>query len=233
MPANRAHILVVDDEPRYRKLIRFNLEAAGYRVSSAADGEEALAALAAEMPDLMILDLRLPGIDGFAVCERVREFATLPIIVLTALAAEADKVRGLRLGADDYVTKPFSAQELLARVEAVLRRQRLAAVPARAPVFTTGELSIDFAACRVTLRGQEVKLTATEYRLLQCLAVHPGRVLTQDELLSRVWGPEYRGQYEGLRVFIGRLRRKLEDDAHQPCYIVNRPGIGYCLAAMP
>lgn len=226
------HILVVDDEPRYLKLISYNLKAAGYHATCVGSGEQALTAVAAASPDLIILDIRLPGMDGFEVCRRLREYSSVPIIMLTALGQDEDKVRGLREGADDYVTKPFSAQELLARVEAVLRRSRLAEVPSRETVFASGELRIEFAARRVTKGGEELKLTPTEYRLLQCLAANAGRVVTGQELLEKVWGPEYREQYEGLRMYISRLRQKIEDSNQEPRYLLTYPGIGYMLAQL-
>ena len=222
-------ILAVDDEARYLEIIRFNLDTAGYRVSCAASGEEALDRLAAEEADLIVLDVMLPGIDGFEVCRRVREQSSCPIIMLTAKGAEEDKVRGLRLGADDYVTKPFSAQELLARVEAVLRRARVPeAGEQEPPAITLGDLVIDQRAKRVTVAGREVRLSPTEYRLLTCMALRPGVVLSRDALLTQVWGDAYKGEDEILRVALWRLRHKLEDDP--PRYIVTRPGLGYMLA---
>jgi DNA-binding response OmpR family regulator len=232
MPAE--HVLAVDDEPRYLEIIRFNLEAAGYRVAAAASGEEALEAVAAQEPDLIVLDVMLPGIDGFEVLRRVRERSTCPIIMLTAKGAEDDKVLGLRLGADDYVTKPFSAQELLARVEAVLRRARpQEGVDREQVTLTIGDLRIDSRQKQVTLAGRELRLSPTEYRLLTCLAENAGRVLGRDELLTRVWGDAYRGENEILRVTLWRLRQKLADDPAEPRYIVTRPGHGYMLAADP
>jgi DNA-binding response OmpR family regulator len=173
----------------------------------------------------------LPGIDGFEVCRRVRERSNRPIIMLTAKGAEEDKVRGLRLGADDYVTKPFSAQELLARVEAVLRRARAPEPADRAPaVVSVGDLTIDEQRKQVTVAGSEVRLSPTEYRLLACLAASAGVLLSRDELLTRVWGDAYRGEDEILRVTLWRLRQKLGDDPSAPRYIVTRPGLGYMLA---
>lgn len=223
-------ILVVDDEPRYLKLIRYNLESVGYQVTCVATGEEALDSAALEPPALVILDLRLPAKDGFQVCERIREFSTVPIIMLTALGQEQDKVRGLQMGADDYVTKPFSAKELLARVEAVLRRARVADVPGTAPSFNCPGLSVDFRARRVVVRGQDVKLTPTEYRLLHSLAANAGRVMTQEDLMEDVWGAGYRGLYMGLRVYVMRLRQKIEENPGSPRYVLTRPGVGYMLA---
>jgi DNA-binding response OmpR family regulator len=224
------HILAVDDEPRYLEIIRFNLESAGYRVDSAASGEEALEASLASEPDLIVLDVMLPGIDGFEVCSRVRERSSCPIIMLTAKGAEEDKVRGLRLGADDYVTKPFSAQELLARVEAVLRRAHATEGSERQPgTISLGDLRIDRQRKSVTLAGRDVRLSPTEFRLLLCLAVNADIVLSRDELLTQVWGHAYKGEDEILRVTLWRLRQKLADDP--PRYIVTRPGLGYMLTA--
>ncbi len=228
---SKIQVLVVDDEPRYIKLVRYNLEAAGYEVVTAANGEEALSLVASKTPDLIILDIRLPGIDGYEVCTRIREFSSVPIIMLTAKGEEREKVQGLRLGADDYVTKPFGAEELMARVETVLRRSLIPEVKAL-PILTIGDLSIDFVQRKVTIRGQEVSLSPTEYRLLQCLAVNAGRVIVQEELLGKVWGPEYRENYEGLRVCIGRLRQKIENDREHPIYVVTKPGVGYMLASL-
>jgi len=224
------HILAVDDEPRYLEIIRFNLERAGYRVDVAASGEQALEAVRASEPDLIVLDLMLPGIDGFEVCSRVRERSSCPIIMLTAKGAEEDKVRGLRLGADDYVTKPFSAQELLARVEAVLRRAHPPEGSEREPgTISLGDLRIDRQRKSVTMAGRDVRLSPTEFRLLLCMAVNADVVLSRDELLTQVWGDAYKGEDEILRVTLWRLRQKLSDDP--PRYIVTRPGIGYMLTA--
>ena len=226
---NKIQVLVVDDEPRYLKLVRYNLEAAGYEVITAASGEEALSLVAGKSPDLIILDIRLPGIDGYEVCAKIREFSSTPIIMLTAKGEEQEKVHGLRLGADDYVTKPFGAEELMARVEAALRRGRIPEVKTP-PILTVGEMSIDFAQRKVTIEGEEINLSPTEYRLLQCLAVNAGRVIVQQELQEKVWGPEYREHYEGLRVYIRRLRQKIEKDPGHPAYILTKPGVGYMLA---
>ena len=221
-------VLAVDDEPRYLEIIRFNLESAGYGVTCAASGEEALDEFAAGEPDLIVLDVMLPGMDGFEVCSQVRERSSCPIIMLTAKGSEEDKVRGLRLGADDYVTKPFSAQELLARVEAVLRRAHVVEAGERqAAAVTLGELVVDRQRKQVTLAGREIRLSPTEYRLLLCLATNAGVVLGRDELLTQVWGKAYKGEDEILRVTLWRLRQKLADDR----YIVTRPGLGYMLAA--
>ena len=223
-------VLAVDDEPRYLEIIRFNLEAAGYRVACAASGEEALEAFARDEPDLIVLDVMLPGLDGFGVLSQVRERSGCPVIMLTAKGSEEDKVHGLRLGADDYVTKPFSAQELLARVEAVLRRTRVRAGE-REPPIDIGELHIDPRRKQVTVAGREVRLSPTEYRLLLFLAGNANVVLSRDELLTQVWGKAYKGENEILRVALWRLRQKLEEDPSAPRYVVTRAGLGYMLAA--
>ena len=226
---SKIQVLVVDDEPRYLKLVGYNLEAAGYEVLTAASGEEALLLVAKKIPDLIILDIRLPGIDGYEVCTKIREFSSVPIIMLTAKGEEQEKVQGLRLGADDYVTKPFGADELMARVETVLRRS-LVPEAKTPPLLNIGELSIDLVQRKVTIERQEVSLSPTEYRLLRCLAVNAGRVVVQEELQEKVWGPEYRENYEGLRVYIRRLRQKIEREPEHPIYIVTKPGVGYMLA---
>ncbi len=223
-------ILVVEDEPRYLQIIRFNLEARSYRVRCAATGEQAMALLGRSEPDLVVLDVMLPGLDGFEVCRRIREVSKTPIIILTARGAEDDKIRGLGLGADDYVTKPFSVQELMARVAAVLRRAHPPELAPSRRAVTVGELAIDLLARQVTVRGREIRLSPTEFRVLACLAASLGVVLTRDELLERVWGPASRGDYHMLRVTLWRLRQKLEDSASDPRYIVTRSGVGYMLA---
>ncbi|MBI2906151.1 MAG: response regulator transcription factor [Chloroflexi bacterium] len=223
-------VLVVDDEPRYIKLVEYNLQGSGYRVVTATCGNEALQRVARENPDLVILDIRMPGMDGYEVCQRIRDFSVVPIIMLTAKGEDSEKVRGLRLGADDYITKPFSAEELLARVEAVLRRSCFSETIGPHPTLSWGDLSIDFAQRRVTVAGREVKLSPTEYRLLHCLAAHAGRVVVQQEILEKVWGPEYREPFEGLRVYVRRLRQKIESDPDDPRHIVTHAGVGYMLA---
>jgi DNA-binding response OmpR family regulator len=221
-------ILVVDDEPRYLRLIEVNLATEAYDVKTAANGQEALEVVAAEQPDLILLDVMMPVMDGFTACERIREFSNVPIIIVTAKGEERDRVRGLDAGADDYILKPFSAQEMLARVRAVLRRaERQALETFHQPIFRHHELQIDLARALVTTNGKEVSLTATEYRLLQTLAAAIGRVLTPEELLTTVWGPQYRDDKEILWVCLSRLRQKIEPDPKSPVHIVTRQGIGY------
>jgi two-component system KDP operon response regulator KdpE len=227
MIKQKTRVLVVDDEPRYVRAISVNLEASGYQVLTASDGDKAVEAAAAQAPDLILLDIRMPGMDGYEACRRIREFSSVPIIMLTAKAEATDKVKGLDAGADDYVTKPFSADELMARVRAALRRVELASQPAPRAFFEGGELQIDFAQQRVFAGGEEVKLTPTEYRLLSELVREAGRVLVPDHLLDNVWGPGYVGENRLLWQAIHRLRHKIERDPQRPQLIQTRPGIGY------
>lgn len=220
-------ILLVEDEARYRRLVQFNLETNGHNVSCAATGDEALKTFADEMPDMVILDIMLPGMDGFEVCRRIRDVSTVPIIMLTALGSEGDKVKGLRLGADDYITKPFSAQELLARVEAVFRRVSFDEVSHGQSSFSFGDLHIDLVRHQVFLGDNVISLSPTEYRVLHFFATNAGKALTQDVILEHVWGVDYRGDNEVLRVTIWRLRNKLHDDPHHPQFITTVPGVGY------
>ena len=220
-----ARILVVDDEPQILRSLRTTLASHGYDVQTAATGEEALAAVDGRLPDLVVLDLVLPGLSGLEVCRRLRARASLPILVLSARGDERDKVAALDLGADDYLTKPFGVNELLARIRAALRR----AVGARGPsaVVEAGALRVDFDRRQVTLDGAEVRLTPTEFDLLKVLVANAGRVLTHGYLLRTVWGPEYEGESQLLRVFIGQLRRKVERDPSRPRQILTEPGVGY------
>ena len=223
-------ILVVDDEPRYISLVEINLETEGYAVLTAHDGQAAVEIVANQQPDLVLLDIMMPVMDGFSACERIREFSAVPIIMLTAKGEERDRVRGLDAGADDYIVKPFSAQELLARVRAVLRRaERVDLADLHQPIYSHDELQIDLARALVTVKGEEVSLTATEYRLLQTLATSSGQVLSAEELLTTVWGPEYKDDKEILWVCLSRLRQKIEPDPKNPIHIVTRQGIGYLM----
>ena len=227
---NKVRILVVDDEHRYVRAIQVNLKASGYEVLTASNGQTAVDLVATEEPDLIVLDIRMPGMDGFEVCQRIREFSAVPIIMLTALAADADKVKGLDIGADDYVTKPFSAEELLARVRAALRRVELSERKEPRPTFQAGDLLVDFARQRVFVRDQEVNLTPIEYRLLCELVRQAGRVLVPEFLLDKVWGLGYEGENRLLWQAIHRLRQKIERDPRDLLYIQTRPGIGYVFA---
>jgi len=229
MPAGAAaqRILIVDDEPRYVRLLEANLKTEGYTVSTAADGLQALEVFSAEPADLILLDIMMPRLDGFGVCKRIREFSNVPIMILTAKGEEQDRVRGLDLGADDYLVKPFSATEMLARVRAVLRRAERPAQQTGERYFVHGDLRIDLARAEVWRRDRPISLSATEYRLLLWFAHHMGTILTSEELLTGVWGPEYKTDKEILWVSIARLRQKLEEDAHNPRHIVTRSGLGY------
>src|SRR5512140_3282779 len=206
-------ILVVDDEPRYLRLLEANLLTKGYEVTTAMDGEEGLEAFSANPVDLVLLDVMLPGMDGFTVCQRIRQLSNVPIIMLTAKGEGDDRVRGLDVGADDYLVKPFSVMELLARVRAVLRRAQVSET-GQDRFFTHENLRIDFARAEVWLGEQPVYLSATEYRLLLQFTHNIGKVLSAEELLTSVWGPEYRDDKEILWVTIARLRQKVESDRH-------------------
>jgi two-component system KDP operon response regulator KdpE len=229
---NKPTILVAEDDPRMMRLVQRNLELAGYRVLTAGDGEAALQLAEVEPCSLLVLDVMMPLLDGLEVCRRVREFSSVPIVIITARNAERDVVLGLDAGADDYLTKPFGAPELLARVRAVLRRSHLgsSAEEVRRATHRCGDLEIDFGQHQVMLRGKQVSLTPTEYRILSQLAQYPGRVLTHEELLSKVWGPAYKDETHLLRVNMSRLRDKIEQDRGQPRYILSRPGLGYLLS---
>lgn len=233
MTARKTRIITADDDPQLLRLIARNLEFEGYEVITASDGQIALGLIEKSAPDLILLDVMMPKMDGFTVCQRVREFSSLPIILITARGQDQDKVKGLDLGADDYLTKPFSVEELLARVRAVLRRsQHLLhdTGPGRATTVTLGDLHIDYAQHLATLAGKELTLTPTEYRLLAYLAQNAGRVVTQDLLLEHVWGEDYLGESHMLQVNVNRLRRKLEGDPAHPRYLKTKVGIGYLLA---
>lgn len=226
MPQDR-HILVVDDEPGIQDFIRRNLELRAFKVSLASNGLEALALFDQANFALVILDIMIPRMDGLEVCRRIRQKSTVPIIMLTALGEEADKIAALDQGADDYLTKPFGVGELLARMRAVLRRSHWTETPVSVGSQRFGGLEIDFEQRLVWKEGEPVKLSPTEFALLQELALHPGKVFTHEALLRRVWGPEYRREAEYVRVYIGRLRRKLEADPAKPAHLLTEPGIGY------
>ena len=224
MPATR--ILVVDDEPSIRKFVSASLRQEQYEVVQAIDGVSALQAMEASLPDLVILDIMMPNLDGFEVCRRIREWSQVPIIMLSTKDDETDKVKALHLGADDYLSKPFGIDELVARVEAVFRRTRTAeSMPE--PTVAIGDLQINFAERLVAVSGQEVKLTPVDYGLLRHLALNRGKVLTHRMLLQQVWGPEYAEEREYVRVFINRLRQKIGDDPANPKYIRTEAGVGY------
>lgn len=224
-------ILVVDDEPRLLRLVKVNLLASGYEVDTATEGKTAIEMLESSNYDLLILDIMLPGpFNGFEVCKRIREFSDIPVIMLTGRAREQDRIRGFNAGADDYITKPFSVEELLLRVKAILRRTQQSEEFPRGPVYQCGDLVINFAQRRVFVRGREIRLTATEYQVLYHLGCNAGKVLTHEDLLIRVWGNEYRNELHYLRNYISSLRKKIEDDPGQPRYILSKHGIGYQLS---
>ena len=219
-------ILLVDDEPQLRRTLRSSLAAAGYGVREAANGEAALAALREEMPDLLIVDINMPGMSGFEVCREIRETSDVPIIMLSVRNSERDKVRALDAGADDYVVKPFGTQELLARIRANLRRS-LQDSDQEKLSFQSPDLTIDFVRRTVTARGTEVRLTPKEFDLLRYLVAHPDKAIPHRELLQSVWGPDYGEETEYLRVFVNQLRKKIEAKPAQPKYLLTEPWIGY------
>lgn len=222
-------ILAVDDEHLYQHLLEVNLEKEGFEVMTASNGLDALEMVSSQNPDLVIMDIMMPKMDGITTCERIRQFSNVPIIMLTARGEEQDRVRGLNVGADDYVVKPFSATELVARVRAVLRRTSSSEQITQTRYFTHGNLKIDFARAEVWKDDKPVYLSATEYRLMIQFAHHIGQVMTAEELLMAIWGPQYREDKEILWVSIARLRQKLEDNSHSPVHIVTRAGLGYLM----
>ena len=221
-------ILVVDDKPRYLRLLEANLHTEGYEVITAQNGKEAVEMFSANPVDLILLDVLMPQMDGFAVCQRIRQYSNVPIIILTSKGEEQDRVHGLDVGADDCLVKPFSVMELLARVRAVLRRAQVSET-GQDRYFEHSNLRIDLARAEVWRGEKPVFLSATEYRLLLQFSHNVGKVLTAEELLGSVWGPEYRSDKEILWVTIARLRQKVEDDPHNPKHIVTRSGLGYLM----
>lgn len=225
-------ILVIDDEPQIRKFLDISLRAQGYAVSMAENGEAGLAALATQGADLVMLDIGLPDRDGHEVLRELRGWSQVPVIMLTVRAGEAEKVAALDAGANDYVTKPFGVQELMARVRGLLRSHALPAENA-APVFDDGRLRIDLARREVSLLGEPVALTRKEYALLAVLAQHAGRLVTQPQLLRELWGPTHQQDTHYLRILVGKLRHKLGDDAAAPRYIATEPGVGLRFVGRP
>ena len=221
---NAANILVVDDEPQIRRVLRSTLSTQGYVILEAKTGEEALEWMRKERPDLVLLDINMPGMGGIEACREIRRGSDAPIIMLTVRNAERDKVAALDAGADDYVVKPFGIEELLARIRAALRRNIAGDA---LPPFVSKDLSIDFDARRVTVRNREVHLTPKEYDVLKHLVANQGKPLTHRRLLQAVWGPDYGEETESLRVVINQLRKKLEADPARPKYIVTEPWVGY------
>lgn len=220
-------ILVVDDEPRMITFMRMNLELEGCRVISAANGREALEKARQDMPDVVLLDIMMPGMDGFETLRRLRQFSQVPVLILTAKDEGEDRIKGLELGADDYIGKPFNHRELVSRIRAVLRRHYAAPPAPQTTVKIDDRLTIDFARREVLVNGERVNLRPTEYRLLYHLVQNAGYVMTHEELLTRVWGPEYHGETHYLRLYVTYLRQKIEEDPAHPRYILNERGVGY------
>ncbi|HEY0736633.1 MAG TPA: response regulator transcription factor [Herpetosiphonaceae bacterium] len=220
-------VLVVDDEPRIVNFVRMNLELEGCRVIAASNGREALERIRDNLPDLVLLDIMMPGMDGFEVLRRLRQFSTVPVIVLTAKDQEDDRIQGLELGADDYIGKPFSHRELLSRIRAVLRRHATPPPMPQTQLKIDERLTIDFAKHEVLVNGEPVNLRPTEYRLLYHLVQNAGWVMPHDVLLAKVWGPEYRDESHYLRLYITYLRQKIEEDPANPRYILTERGVGY------
>ena len=220
-------ILIVDDEDRMRRFVRMNLELEGYRVAEAGDGLEALNKVRDELPDLILLDVMMPKIDGFETLSRIREISTVPVIMLTVKGDEEDRIRGLDLGADDYVTKPFSPRELSSRIQAVLRRAEMPPPVGKTIIRIDDRLQVDFRSREVIVDGERISLRPTEYRLLYHLINNAGWVMTHSMLLSKVWGYEYRDEPGLLRLYITYLRKKIEPDPSRPRYILTERGVGY------
>lgn len=231
--ADKRLILAVDDEPKMIGIIRMNLELEGYRVSEAHNGLEALKKVREELPDLVLLDIMMPDMDGFETLRRIREFSNVPVIMLTVKGEEEDKVRGLELGADDYVTKPFSPRELSSRIKALLRRTEMPPVLGQAVVRVDDRLTIDLQRREVVVEGERIKLRPTEYRLLYHLVNNAGWVMSHEDLLAKVWGPEYRDDVHYLRLYINYLRQKIEADPSNPKYIITERGVGYRFIELP
>jgi two-component system KDP operon response regulator KdpE len=220
-------ILVVDDEPRMIRFIRMNLELEGYRVTEATNGLEALDRVREDLPDLVVMDVQMPEMDGFEALKHIRQVSTVPVIMLTVKADEEDKVRGLELGADDYVTKPFSPRELSSRIKALLRRLEMPSLPVKTVTQIDDRLTVDFDRHQVVVDGKPVKLRPTEYRLLYHLISNAGWVMSHETLMSKVWGHEYRNESHLLRLYITYLRKKIEADPANPQYILTERGVGY------
>lgn len=225
--SNGARILIIDDEPQIRRMLKVALTAHNYEVNDTPTGQEGLNQAAIFHPDLIVLDLGLPDLDGFEVIQKLREWSQVPVLILSVREHETDKIKALDAGADDYITKPFNMGEFLARIRVALRH---VAKSENEPLLVFGDLSIDLAHRLVSVAGQEVRLTPTEYDILKNLALHAGRVLTHRQLLKTIWGVEYQEETHYLRVYVGQLRHKIEPDPTQPRYIITEPGVGYRLA---
>ena len=224
---SRARILVVEDEAALADTVRYNLEREGYAVAVAADGRRALESFRVDSPSLVILDLMLPELSGLDVCREIRQISTVPIIMVTAKDSEADKVAGLEIGADDYVTKPFSVRELISRVRAHLRREEMSGSPHTSSTLSGGPVELDPTRHEVRIRGEVVALPPKEFALLEMLLRLKGRLLTRDHLIAEVWGADYFGDTKTLDVHVKRLRQKIEEDPHRPLHVVTVRGLGY------
>jgi two-component system KDP operon response regulator KdpE len=229
MAQDRELILLIEDEPQMRRFLRVTLQGNGYRLIEAPSGEEGLSQAATRNPDVVLLDLGLPDMDGIEVTRRFREWSGIPIIVISAREQEEDKIRALDAGADDYLTKPFGAGELLARIRVAVRHKILQHAGQEERGFTLNELRVDFTSRQVFLKDKEIHLTPIEYRLLAVLIRNAGKVVTHTQLLREVWGPVYADQTQYLRVYMAQLRRKLESDPARPKFLINEPGVGYRL----
>ena len=234
MPDTSALILVIEDELQVRRFLRATFVANGYKMVECETGEEGIKLAAMRQPDLILLDLGLPDMDGLEVINQLREWSRVPILVLSARLKEGNKVTALDAGADDYLTKPFGVEELLARIRVALRRvaQNAENLGQETPAFVTGDLRLDLVRQQVFVSGQEVHLTPIEYRLLKLLAQNAGKVMTHQQLLQQVWGPDYSTESHYLRVYMAQLRRKLEVNSARPCYVLTEPGVGYRLALL-
>jgi two-component system KDP operon response regulator KdpE len=231
MAERESTLLVIEDEPQIRRFLRATLTAHGYRLLEATTGQDGLVQAATRQPDLVILDLGLPDLDGLEVTRRLREWTTLPIIVLSARGQEADKIAALDAGADDYMTKPFGVGELLARLRVALRHAMRTSQDSETAIFTVGDLQVDMSQRRVYVATQEVHLTPMEYRLLTTLVHHAGKVVTHHQLLTAVWGPGHTHETHYVRVYMNQLRHKLESNPARPRYLLTEPGVGYRLLA--
>ena len=226
-------ILIVDDDPKIRRLVRIELTAQGYQVATVDRGLDAVSFVSEQRPKLVILDIRMPGIDGLETLRRIRAVANVPVILLSAKGGESDKIDGLEVGADDYVTKPFSPEELAARVRAVLRRAAVDEQGATVSRYVAGDLTIDLARRTVTIAGKVMGLSRMEWQLLRYLCANAGRVILHEDLLSSIWGPDFRDDLQYLRVWVSRLRQKLGDNPANPRIIRTVSGVGYVLNAVP
>lgn len=229
MTENKESILLIEDEPQMRRFLRVTLQAHGYRLIEASSGQTGLMEGTTRNPDVILLDLGLPDMDGLEVAKKFREWSEVPIIVISAREQEEDKVKALDAGADDYLTKPFGASELLARIRVALRHRALQSAGQRDPIFVADELKVDLASRQVFIRDEEIHLTPIEYRLLTVLIRHAGKVVTHKQLLKEVWGPVYADQQQYLHVYMAQLRKKVESDPARPKLLINEPGVGYRL----